>query len=152
MSTGSTAKRSAPERILLVDDNELGLRARKVVLEELGYQVTALSCGIEALHQFGRQVFDLVVTDYKMPNLDGIQLIARIREQKPGVPIVLISGFAEALGLTDTNTGADIVIQKSCHEISTLTRAVERLLTRHVPRKPLRSQTAVAPRAAAVQR
>jgi CheY-like chemotaxis protein len=152
MITGLAAKRSMPERILLVDDNELGLRARKVVLEELGYQVTAIGCGIEALHQFGRQVFDLVITDYKMPNLDGIQLIARIREQKPGVPVVLISGFAEALGLTDTNTGADIVIQKSCHEISALTRAVDRLLTRPLPRKPLRSQTSVARRSAAAQR
>lgn len=87
-----------------------------------------------------------------MPRLDGIELIAKIREVQPAVPIVLISGFAEALGLTDANTGADIVIQKNYHEITALTRAVERLLNRRPQRKPLRSQVFQARRVAAAQR
>lgn len=149
MITGSSDKRSAPARVLLVDDNDLGLRARKIVLEELGYVVTAVSCSVQALEQFCSQTFDLVITDYKMPRLDGIEFIAKLRENKPTVPIVLISGFAEALGLNEVNTGADTVIQKNSHEIATLTRAVDRLLTRRPQRKPLRSHTQQMSRRAA---
>ena len=148
MITSSSSQRPEPGRILLVDDNELGLRARKVVLEELGYQVTALCCGVAALDQFRGKSFDLVVTDYKMPRLDGIELIARVREHNPGIPAILISGFADALGLNEANTGADVVIQKNSHEVSALTRAVNRLLARRLPRRPARKEASSAARAA----
>ena len=149
MSTGTSAKRTAPERILLVDANKMGLSARKFFLEELGYEVLALCCSVEALQHFFTQPFDLIVTDYNMPRLDGIEFIARVREHKPGIPIIMLSGIAEALGLDEFNTGANIVIQKNCHEVIALTRAVTRLLVRRPPRKPVRIQTTLANRATA---
>ncbi len=152
MNTGTSAKRPESERILLVDDNTMGLRARKVVLEELGYEVTAVCCSVEALQHFSTQTFNLVVTDYKMPRLDGIQLIARLRERVPLLPVIMISGFAETLGLNEGNTGANIVIQKNSHEVVALTRAVTRLLTRKAPRKPVRPQTTLLGRTAAARR
>lgn len=136
MLTASTANRTMSAHILLVDDNQMGLRVRKVVLEELGYQVTALCCSVEAFQHFCAQRFDLVVTDYRMPKLDGIQLTARIRERAPGMPVILISGIAEPLGLDESNTGADAVVQKNSHEIPTLTRAITRLLSRKTQKKP----------------
>jgi CheY-like chemotaxis protein len=139
-----------PERILLIDDNKMGLSVRKVVLEELGYDVTAVCCSLEAFDKYCAQMFDLVVTDYRMPQMDGIKLIGRIRERTPEIPIVLLSGVAEALGLSEHNTGADIVIQKNAHEIPTLTRAVTRLLSRRVPKKPVRAQRIARSRSAAV--
>ena len=150
MNSSHTARRTARGRILLVDDNQMGLRARKVVLEELGYEVTAVCCSVEALQHFCSDPFDLVVTDYRMPKLDGIQLIARMRERNPATPIVLISGLAEALGLNETNTGANTVLQKDCHEVAALTRAVNRLLARKPPRKPARVQTTLAKRSMVV--
>ena len=126
MMDSLSAQRCMAARILLIADNALGMRARTVVLEELGYQVTAVRCRVQGLHLFAGNAFDLVVTECKMP--DGIELIERIREQKPAIPIVLISGFAEALGLDEANTGADVVIQKNCYEESALRRAVGRLL------------------------
>jgi CheY-like chemotaxis protein len=152
MNTGTSQKRTTAERILLVDDNRMGLRARKVVLEELGYEVVAVCCAVEALQHFSTEAFDLVVTDYKMPRLDGIELIARIRERAPILPIIMISGFAEALGLDESNTGANMVIQKNSHEVVALTRAVTRLLTRKPPRKPVRIQTTLVNRAIAARR
>ncbi len=146
MTTELSGKSAIPERILLVNNNQMGLSVRKAVLEDLGYHVTAIRCGVEAFNQFCEQSFDLVITDYRMPTLNGIELTARIRERNPRIPVVIISGLAEALGLDETNTGADIVIQKNCHEVATLTRAVTRLLSRRVPRKPLRVQTAAAHR------
>lgn len=152
MNKGTTAKREGPERILLVDDNAMGLRARKVVLEELGYEVVAACCSVQALQHFSTQTFDLVVTDYRMPRIDGIELIARIRDLSPGFPVVMISGFAEALGLDESNTGANIVIQKNSHEVVALTRAVTRLLMRKPPRKPVRIQTTLLNRSVAARR
>ncbi len=146
MSTFSVCKRTMPERILLVDGNQMGLRARKVVLEELGCEVTAVGCSIAAFEAFCTQAFDLIITDYKMPKLDGIELIARVRERKPNIPIILISGFTEALGLNETNTGANSVIQKNSHEVVALTRAVTRLLALRPPKKPVRLQSTIVNR------
>ena len=129
-------------RILLVDDNANGLAARRTVLEELGHRIVTANNGGEALEQFAAHKFDLVITDYKMPRMDGLELIARLRKQTPQLPIVLISGFVDTLGLDEASTGADAVIQKSAHEVSHMVRAVNRLLRRQpAPRKPAAGQS-----------
>jgi CheY-like chemotaxis protein len=127
-------------RILLVDDNAHGLSARKTVLEELGHRIGTAASGSEALEQFGRHKFDLVVTDYKMPRMDGLELIARLRKQAPDLPIILISGYVDSLGMSEDATGADVVIQKSANEVSHLMRSVSRLLRRKPARKPPTSE------------
>jgi CheY-like chemotaxis protein len=127
----------APSRILLVDDNAHGLSARKSVLEELGATITTASSASEALDCVASQPFDLVITDFKMQRMNGIELIARLRKQSPAIPVILISGFVDSLGLNEDNTGADVVIQKSNNEVAHLIRAVSRLLRR---KKPPQSQ------------
>lgn len=124
-----------PGRILLVDDNVSGSTARKTVLEELGHKVHVASSGADALEQFSQHKFDLVVTDYKMPRMDGLELIARLRKLQPEIRIVLVSGFVDTLGLNEATTGADGVIQKSANEVTHLVRAVNRLLRRKPAKK-----------------
>src|SRR5690348_15406126 len=85
-------------RILLVDDNVSGSNARKTVLEEIGHKISVASSGADALEQFSKQKYDLVVTDYKMPRMDGLELIVRLRKQEPGIAIILVSGFVDTLG------------------------------------------------------
>jgi len=116
-----------------VDDNTSGLAARKAVLDELGHKTRCVSTAADALELLANQKFDLVVTDYKMPKMDGLELIKRIRKQDLGVPIVLLSGFVDALGLNEETSGADAVVQKSNNEVAHLTRAVTRLLRRKKP-------------------
>lgn len=128
------------QSILLVDDNKMGLSARKTVLEELGYRIITAACAEDGLEAFARQSCDLVITDYRMPRMNGIELIAKVRTHKPLVPVVLISGFVDSLGLNEMNTGADVVIQKSANEVSHLVRAVNRLLRRRPEKKPAASQ------------
>ena len=124
-----------------MDDNTHGLCARKSVLEELGHRISTASSGADAIEQFGSHKFDLVVTDYKMPRMDGIELIKRLRKQAPGLPVVLISGYVDSLGLNEATTGADVVIQKSANEVSHLVRSVNRLLRRKtIVKKPVQAQ------------
>jgi CheY-like chemotaxis protein len=126
----------------LVDDNANGLAARKSVLEELGYRTITCTSGADALEQFASHKFDLVVTDYKMPRMDGLELISRLRKHTPDLPIVLVSGFVDSMGLSEESTGADIVIQKCANEVSHLVRAVNRLLRRQLAKKPAAVQGA----------
>jgi len=138
----SPSSSSLSGRILLLDDNSLGLSARRSVLEELGHKVTTSGAPLEALELCGRQRFDVVVTDYKMPKMNGVEFITRLRKQHPTMSVILISGFTDTLGLNEANTGADVVIQKSSHEVSHLVRSVNRLLrkSQQAVRKPAASQ------------
>lgn len=122
--------------ILLVDDNKDGLMVRRSLLEELGFRVEISANAEEALKLVAVSRFDLIVTDYKMPRMSGTELIERIRKIHPEARVILLSGFAEPLGLNEQNTGADSVIAKSVHEPVHLVRTIKRLLNRPAPKKP----------------
>ena len=134
--------------ILLVDDNPDGLIVRRNLLEEQGYQVQIACNGQEGLDLFGSVCFDVVVTDFRMPVMSGIDLIRGIRALKPLTPVILLSGMVEPLGLTDVSTGADAVIPKNSNEPANLMRWVKRLLNR-ASRKPAASQRSILARARA---
>ncbi|MBI1897808.1 MAG: response regulator [Acidobacteria bacterium] len=121
---------------------------RRTLLEEAGHRVTTASTPEQGLAEFAKTQFDLVITDYRMPNLNGVEVIAKIREATPEMKIILISAFVEALGLTEQNTGADAVVPKNNTEVVHLVRTVDRL-TRRSPRKP--NARAAAKKKAAVK-
>ncbi len=125
--------------VLLVDDNRDGLLVRSSLLEELGYQVKMAKNGEEGLKLFESSNFDVVVTDYRMPRMNGVELIERIRKVNPNARVILLSGFVDPLGLTEENTGADVVIAKSANEPAHLVRWVKRLVNRST-RKPVGAQ------------
>ena len=127
---------SANPHILLVDDNRDGLLVRRSLLEEVGYRVEIATNGEEGLKLFESSSFDVVVTDFRMPRMDGAQLIQRIRQLNPQARIILLSGFVDPLGLTEQVTGADVVIAKNFHEPVHLLSWVKRLINRATPRKP----------------
>ncbi len=118
----------------MVDDNRDGVLARRSVLEELGYQVISACCGADALKLVKEHDFDLVVTDFKMEPMNGLQLIESLRSDDFSKPIILLSGFVENLGLRPESTGADAVVQKSANEVTNLLRHTKRLL--NLQRKP----------------
>ena len=123
-------------RVLLVDDNKNGTPARKAALEEQGYETGSALNGAEAVEKFRETQFDLVVTDYRMPKMNGAELIGALRQLRADLPVVLLSGFAETGGLTEANTGATVVLQKGPTEGLQLVRAVNRLLHHRAVRKP----------------
>jgi CheY-like chemotaxis protein len=135
---------AAPNRnthgnILIVDDNALGLLARKSVLAELGHTIETSSKPEDALLLCKQQNFDLIVTDFKMPQMNGIEFIRNLRLAGVQVPVILLSGFTDTLGLSEANTGADAVIQKSSNEVQHLIRSVNRLLKKPA-KKPAASE------------
>jgi CheY-like chemotaxis protein len=126
--------------VLLVDDNHDGLLVRRALIEEQGIRVQVAESGEEGLRLFESSHFDVVVTDYRMPRMKGTELIERLRQLDPNVRVILLSTLVEPLGLTEQNTGADVVIAKNSREPVHLVRAVKRLLNRASSRKPPRSQ------------
>jgi CheY-like chemotaxis protein len=134
---------AAPARILLVDDISSGLTARKLILMDHGYSVETAPSGEEAWEIFQKNQFDVVVTDYRMKEMDGVELIRRIRAADSPARTVLLSGFL--LPFNEQSSGADEVIQKSSREIPELLRVLKKLTARPRRRQPA-SAKAVAPR------
>ena len=122
-------------RILLLDDSQ-GSQARRTLLLESGYPSITVVTLAEALRRLSAEHFDIVIADHPIPTGDPAWLVQQLRKARPCVAVILISAYVEALGLCETSTGADIVIQKSCLEAMHLTRAVARLRRRKPARKP----------------
>ncbi|MEA3161718.1 MAG: hypothetical protein QOD95_3266 [Gammaproteobacteria bacterium] len=90
----SSAKRQLC--ILAVDDDNLVLANVTVMLEDLGHKVIAVGSGARALEVIdSTPEIDLVVTDQAMPMMTGLQLIEKIRERRPALPVILATGYAE---------------------------------------------------------
>jgi len=103
------------ERILLVDDEEILVEMGKKILEKLGYQVTARTKSTEALAAFLEQPdsFDMVISDQTMPDLTGVDLARQILKKRPGLPIILCTGYSSLISAESTaNLGIKGFIMK----------------------------------------
>lgn len=78
-------------RVLLADDDESFRRVQEYQLDRAGYLVTSAADGEAALEAFREGLHDLVVTDVRMPGLDGLELLARVRAISPDTPVVMIT-------------------------------------------------------------
>jgi putative AdoMet-dependent methyltransferase len=81
-------------RILLVDDEPDILDVCQRVLKSDGYEVEPVQSGDAALEQVKRQAFDLLVTDIKMPGMDGLELVQAVKQVAPYLPCVIMTGFS----------------------------------------------------------
>ena len=95
----SEPPRGGNESILVVDDEVNVLHVVEMGLERFGYRLTALTSSTEALELFRNQPqrFDLVISDVTMPGMAGQELARELLLLRPGLPIILMSGFSEAL-------------------------------------------------------
>ena len=91
---GAHAER--PLCILAVDDDSLVLSNVAVMLEDLGHKVIAVGSGAKAIEEIeSMPSIDVVITDQAMPVMTGLQLIEILRARRPGLPVILATGFAE---------------------------------------------------------
>jgi CheY-like chemotaxis protein len=107
--------------ILCVDDEELPLLLRKLVLEKQGYKVVTASSASDALQTLNEHRVDLVLTDQLMPGGTGTELAQSIKGLWPDLPVILISGVNE---MPADASSADVFISKTegpmamCEKIS----------------------------------
>lgn len=80
-------------RLLIAEDEEITLKHLKYALEKEGYAVVGVSNGIDALSTLAEGSFDVLLTDIKMPGIDGITLLTEVKEKYPGTEVIVITGF-----------------------------------------------------------
>jgi two-component system cell cycle sensor histidine kinase/response regulator CckA len=121
------------ERILLVEDDTYLIEAEKKMLEELGYSVTSMTSAVEAFEIFQKvpDRFDIIITDYAMPKMTGLQLIRKIRPIKAEIPVIVCTGYHKVISQQKT-TPLEIgeIIMKPI-ELSVIANSLRRLLDKN---------------------
>lgn len=125
-----TAAPCGHERLLIVDDEPALREVQARILESLGYEVTVAATSTEALQMIveSPQHFDLLVTDMNMPAMSGAELIRQARLAQPNLPVILCTGFSEAMNEKNTKAlGHALHLMKPVtqHDLHT---AIRRLL------------------------
>lgn len=101
---------SPPLHVIVAEDEPLVAVTVGGMLEEGGYRVTLARDGLDALDADSRDPADVLVTDLRMPRLDGVALIERMRARRPGLPIVVMTGYSDVF--PDASAGRMLIIQK----------------------------------------
>lgn len=113
-------------RILLVDDDPGARESIKLLLTIDRHSVVEAKNGLEALERLRQMVFDLVIIDYFMPQMQGKELASHIRDAAPALPILLVTAYREKL--VDGDTPVDEILAKP-FGIEELRQATCRLLS-----------------------
>jgi two-component system, NtrC family, response regulator GlrR len=117
-----------PAKVLVVDDDSLNLRLTAKTLGGAGFVPRMAANGEEAVRWIGMEQFDAVVTDVRMPGISGIELLMRIRERLPWLPVIIMSGRVEEdIRAAASTWGVAAVLQKPVNRaelISAITTAL----------------------------
>lgn len=123
-----------PQKILVVDDDTTLLDLLVDTLTAIGYDTTPAPGGVEALEALATEKFDLMVTDIKMPTIDGISLLKKVRRHYPDMPVVFITGVASPEIIAGTDP--DGFLAKP-FRISHIEEMIKRALDSQPPRRTL---------------
>jgi CheY-like chemotaxis protein len=97
--------REAPAAILCIDDEEPALVLRRILLENAGYRVFTALTGKQGIEVFRYQPIDVVILDYWMADMDGLDVAEQLKTLSPKTPIIMLSGYTsildESLGKVD---------------------------------------------------
>ena len=126
------------EKILAVDDEERALSIIKVVLERLGYKVSAMTSSLKALELFKEdpQRYDLLLTDLILPQMSGDKLVLEIIEIRPDMPVIIISGFTDMIDNDKFKQISSKAFMPKPFQPQELVKTVRQVLDRNVSQKP----------------
>jgi PAS domain S-box-containing protein len=111
--------------VLVVDDNPEVAEVSASMLEQLGYQVQRAGDAAGALAAVDAHAFDLVMTDIVMPGtMDGVALARAVRARRPGLPVLLVTGYSEAAA----EAGAEFPVMRKPFQLAELSRATARMI------------------------
>jgi two-component system alkaline phosphatase synthesis response regulator PhoP len=101
------------KKMLIVDDEEDILIFLSYYFNKNGFIVTTASDGVTGLLEFGRETFDIVITDIRMPNMDGIEMCNEIKKQNTITPIVFLTAVTDDYKILHAmRTGASQFVDK----------------------------------------
>jgi CheY-like chemotaxis protein len=104
METGGT--------ILVVDDNNVLRIVVSKMLSRLGYEVSSADSGENGLNIFLKNKFDVVLSDYEMPGMDGVAFACSVKKSSPSTPVVIMTGARKEAVFSRKSTAVDKVISK----------------------------------------
>lgn len=113
-------------RVLVVDDDPSIRQMSSLVFGEKGYEVRTAADGFEALVELRRSLPDVIISDLRMPNMSGFELLSVIRRRFPHIPVVAISG--EFNGESPVGLIADVFLTKGQYEPEELLRKIAALI------------------------
>jgi len=121
----------AAQRIMLID-NEIGLcRMMEAVLKDQGYQVKSFTRPVQAVAEFSAGDYDLIISDIKMPEMDGLEVLQHVRNRDPEVPVIMITAYATVeMSIQALRRGAYDMLTKP-FEPDELTYRVKNALQHH---------------------
>ncbi len=135
--TGFESIPTGTEKVLVVDDEERSVSIMKLVLERLGYNVTAMTSSLKALDLFKEDPhrYDLLLTDLIMPQLDGDKLVSEIIEIRPDMPVIITSGFTDTIVKDNFKQISNKAFIPKPFQPQELAKTVRQVLDRTVSRK-----------------
>lgn len=125
MAGGAGERNGEPVRVLVVEDDPELREMLLYALRNRGYQVQEAGDGLQALHRLQHGSFDVVVTDFQMPRLDGLALLREVRAMPSPPPVVILTGLVEPpMERQLYRAGAFRVLRKGGH-LADLMRSIE---------------------------
>ena len=92
---GGAVNSKPPKEIILVDDDKYSLETLSKLLTEDGYKVVGCLNGKEALEKMKNKKYDIIITDLRMPEMGGIELLKNIKKINPEISVIIITAFGE---------------------------------------------------------
>jgi len=126
--TNDLKKEGFPMKLLIIDDQPQVTNSLKEAIEPGGHECIIFNRPQKAVNHFQNEYFDAVITDLKMPEMDGIQVLKTIQNYRPGTPVIILTGYADTQNAIEAvNLGAYAFFQKpvQIHELLESLKQIE---------------------------
>jgi len=130
-------KETGKKRILIIEDDEEMRSLLKEFLDEEGYETDSVDNGSEAFHRLVGEVFDLVITDIRMPGLTGLDILPGVRKLQPEAPIIVMTAFgSDEVYHKVLERGATAYLEKPIH-LDHLRNLIQKMVSQkgHIARR-----------------
>ncbi len=121
------AEKSKNKTVLIIEDDQDVLNMLIKNLEYLGYSVISAKDGMEGLKRLETEQYDLVITDIVMPYVSGVGVVTALKEKRPDIPVIAITGFGKEPEAAALEKKADLVLSKPV-KLAVLKGHISRLL------------------------
>ncbi len=112
MKTAETLPPIPPKRILIVEDDIVAAHTLRLALTVEGHTVDIVADAEKGLEFFEANSYDVVITDFKLPKMDGLELAEAIKQRAPSRPVILITAYAETVEGRGQVSNVDVLIGK----------------------------------------